>query len=74
MENNQIRSIFEEAIFGVCAKLGDKLNMPSKSIRLFFVYSSFFTFGSPIIVYLVLAFWMKFKSMVNGRRNPVWDL
>jgi phage shock protein C len=73
MDNN-VRSIFEEAIFGVCAKLGDKLNMPSKHIRFFFVYATFFTFGSPIIIYLVLAFWMKLKSLVNGQRNPVWDL
>lgn len=72
--NEKIRSIFEEAIFGVCAKLGDKLNMPSKHIRLFFVYTSFFTFGSPIIIYLIVAFWMKLKSMINGQRNPVWDL
>ncbi|MBL6875318.1 MAG: PspC domain-containing protein [Chitinophagales bacterium] len=71
---SKVRSIFDNTVFGVCAFIGRKLNMPSKNTRLFFVYASFFTFGSPIIIYLIVAFWMKLKSMVNGKRNPVWDL
>ncbi len=70
----KLRSVLENTVFGVCAYIGRHLNMPSKNIRLFFVYSSFFTLGSPIIIYLVVAFWMKLKSMINGKRNPVWDL
>ncbi len=71
---SNVRSVFDETVYGVCAYIGRKLNMPGKNIRLFFVYASFFTFGSPIIIYLIVAFWMKLKSMVNGKRNPVWDL
>lgn len=71
---SNVRSFFDETVYGVCAYIGRKLNMPGKNIRLFFVYASFFTFGSPIIIYLIVAFWMKLKSMVNGKRNPVWDL
>lgn len=71
---NRVRSRFDNTVYGVCAYIGRKLNMPSKNIRLFFVYASFFTLGSPIIVYLIVAFWMKLKSMINGKRNPVWDL
>jgi phage shock protein PspC (stress-responsive transcriptional regulator) len=70
----QMRSVLENSLFGVCAKIGDQLNMPSRSIRLFFIYSSFLTLGSPIIIYLVLGFWMKMRRLVNGARNPVWDL
>ena len=71
---NKVRFRFDNTKYGVCAYIGRKLNMPSKNIRLFFVYASFFTLGSPIIVYLIVAFWMKLKSMINGKRNPVWDL
>lgn len=71
---SKLRLQFDDAVYGVCAYIGRKLNMPSKNIRLFFVYASFFTLGSPIIIYLIVAFWMKLKSMVNGERNPVWDL
>lgn len=68
------RSIFENTVFGVCAYVGRKLNMPSKNIRFFFVYASFLTMGSPVIIYFILAFWLKLKNMINGKRNPVWDL
>ena len=71
---NNFRFIVENTIFGVCVYLGRKLNIPSKNVRMFFIYSSFFTFGSPIIIYLIVAFWVKIKTMINGKRNPVWDL
>lgn len=70
----KMRSKLDNTVYGVCAYIGRKLNMPSKNIRMFFIYASFFTLGSPIIIYLIVAFWMKLKSLVNGKRNPVWDL
>lgn len=71
---NNFRFTVENTIFGVCVYLGRKLNIPSKNVRLFFIYASFFTFGSPIIIYLIIAFWVKIKTLINGKRNPVWDL
>lgn len=71
---NKFRFLIENTIFGVCVHLGRKLNIPSKSVRLFFIYTSFLTFGSPIIIYFIIAFWVKIKSLINGQRNPVWDL
>jgi phage shock protein C len=59
---SKVRSFFDETIYGVCAYIGRRLNMPSKNIRLFFVYSSFFTFGSPIIIYLIVAFLDEIKK------------
>lgn len=69
-----VRSFLETRFFGVCSYWGDKLLMPSSKIRLFFIYSSFITVGSPIIVYLSMAFVLKLRDYVKGRRNPVWDL
>ena len=71
---NNFRFLIENTIFGICVHLGNKMNIPSKSVRLFFIYTSFFTFGSPIIIYFIIGFWVKIKSMINGKRNPVWDL
>jgi phage shock protein PspC (stress-responsive transcriptional regulator) len=45
-----------------------------KSVRMSFVYASFFTLGSPIIIYLVAAFWMNIKNYSQERRTRVWDL
>ena len=69
-----IRDFFERRAFGVCAWLGDVLHMRSSVIRLFFIYASFLTVGSPIIIYMILAFWVKMKTYVWGRRTTVWDL
>lgn len=70
---NTIKFLVEQRAFGVCDRLGDKLNMPAKSIRLFFIYAGCMTVGSPIIIYMILAFLMKMRHYVHGRRNPVWD-
>jgi phage shock protein PspC (stress-responsive transcriptional regulator) len=71
---NKIRAYFENNLFGVCTYLGEKLDMPSSRIRLFFIYASFFTAGSPVIIYMTLAFIIKLKDYIKGKRNPVWDL
>jgi hypothetical protein len=36
----KLKLFFQESAFGVCSKLGEKLNFPIDSIRLFFIYSS----------------------------------
>lgn len=70
---------FEQQAFGVCTSLGRKLGIKSTTIRLYFIYLSFFTFGSPIIIYFILAFLKENKkyfsrsSSLHTRRNT-WDL
>lgn len=70
----KIKLFFEQQAFGVCTKLGEKLGISTSSIRLFFIYSSFLTFGSPIIVYLALAFVMNMRKHLRKFKNPFsWD-
>jgi len=70
----RIKGLFEIRAFGVCSTLGDQLGIASSRIRLFFVYLSFLTLGSPIIIYLSLAFLINIGRYIrNKRRNPVWD-
>jgi phage shock protein PspC (stress-responsive transcriptional regulator) len=68
----KIQDFFEAYAFGVCTKLGEKLGMATASIRLFFIYASFITFGSPVIVYLALAFIMNIRKHLR-KRSPIWD-
>lgn len=56
----------EEQAFGVCTRLGEILQLPSEVIRMYFVYASFLTLGSPIIVYLSLAFWMNMSRYMRS--------
>jgi phage shock protein PspC (stress-responsive transcriptional regulator) len=69
---DKIQHFFEGYAFGVCTHLGDKLGVATSSIRLFFIYASFITFGSPVILYLSLAFIMNMRKHLR-KRNPVWD-
>jgi len=61
----------EKHAFGVCSRLGEKLSVPSSSIRLFFIYLSFLTFGSPLLIYLFLAFVMNSRKHLR-RRHSLW--
>jgi phage shock protein PspC (stress-responsive transcriptional regulator) len=70
----EIKDFFEKRAFGVCTAIGEKLHMRSSVIRLFFIYASFLTVGSPLIIYMILAFWLKMKSYIHSRRTSVWDL
>ncbi|MBL7856864.1 MAG: PspC family transcriptional regulator [Cyclobacteriaceae bacterium] len=68
----KIQHFFLRGAFGVCTRLGEKLGMATSSIRLFFIYASFITFGSPIIIYLSLAFIMNMRKHFR-KRSPIWD-
>lgn len=65
---------FEKYVFGVCTYLGERLHIDSGKIRLYFVYASFITFGSPIIIYLIVAFWMNIRRYHYSKNRSVWDL
>jgi len=69
---DKIQFFFERHAFGVCERLGDKLGISTSNIRLSFIYASFLTFGSPILIYLALAFVMNIRKSLR-KRNPVWD-
>lgn len=70
-----IKAWFERQAFGVCEWWGEWLHIKSSNIRLFFIYTSFLTVGSPIILYLIMAFWMRLGKMIaKRRRGSVWDL
>ncbi|MCG9899070.1 MAG: PspC family transcriptional regulator [Sediminibacterium sp.] len=68
----RIREFFEMRAFGVCTALGEKLGIASSRIRMWFIYISFLTMGSPVIIYMIMAFWMNIKEYIlAARRNPI---
>ncbi|MEJ7684838.1 MAG: PspC family transcriptional regulator [Segetibacter sp.] len=67
-----IREIIELHAFGVCAAIGAKMGIASSRIRMWFIYISFLTLGSPLIIYMVLAFWINIKNYIySAKRNPL---
>ncbi|MEO6187820.1 MAG: PspC family transcriptional regulator [Ginsengibacter sp.] len=68
----KLKHFIEWQVFGVCSAIGEKMGIATSVIRRYFIYMSFMTFGSPVIIYLFFAFWMNVKNYIaNSRRNPV---
>ncbi|MEO5905631.1 MAG: PspC domain-containing protein [Saprospiraceae bacterium] len=63
------RHFLEKSAFGVCQQLGEWMRIRPAKIRLYFIYASFITFGSPFILYLVMAFWLNIKRYVSTKTN-----
>jgi phage shock protein PspC (stress-responsive transcriptional regulator) len=66
---NQFKDILERSAFGVCSYLGEKMNISSARVRLYFIYTSFLAIGSPIIFYLILAFWVNLRRYIKRHRD-----
>ncbi len=65
------RNNIESIAFGVCAYLGDKMGIAASRVRMYFIYVSFLTFGSPAILYFIIAFWLNVKRYIQQRNNSV---
>lgn len=69
-----LRFFLEKYGFQVCSRIADRFGMKATSVRLSFIYVSFFTVGAGFALYLVLAFWLKIKDTIFTKRTSVFDL
>jgi len=67
----KIQHFFTHRAFGVCTHIGEKMGISISSVRLYFIYVSFLTFGSPILLYLILAFWMNLRRHLRWKQQGV---
>lgn len=69
---NRFKNFIEWQAFGVLSALGTKMGIATSRIRMWFMYTSLLTLGSPIVIYMILAFWMNMKRYIlSARRNPL---
>jgi phage shock protein PspC (stress-responsive transcriptional regulator) len=64
------RSLVERSAFGVCSYVGDKIGIAAGKVRIYFIYLSFVTLGSSLILYLFLWFWMNIRQYLR-KGTPV---
>lgn len=69
----QLKHHLERSAFGVCSYLGDKMGIASATVRLYFIYISFITMGSPLILYLFAAFWLNIRQYFRKGRKVLWE-
>jgi len=74
MDINEIRDYCERRGFEVCSRMGERMKINPEVVRLYFIYTSFIALGSPLIIYLILAFWIRIKDYVRQTRPSVLDL
>ncbi len=69
---NRLKEFVEWQAFGVCSWMGDIMGISTTTIRKYFIYVSFLTMGSPVVIYLFIAFWMNIRNYIlKARRNPL---
>ncbi len=64
-----LKSFIERSVFGVCAYIGDYLGIAKGKIRLYFIYLSFFTLGSSVVIYFIIAFWLNIQKYIRRNNN-----
>lgn len=68
---------FEMKSFGVSAWWARKLGISSSKVRLGFIYASFIALGSPLLLYLIMAWILEHKhyfKLQRRKRNSIWEL
>ena len=68
----KLKQFLEFQAFGVCTWLAERMGIAVSSTRLFFIYITFLTLGSPIIFYFIIGFWLNLKKyFLQAKRNPL---
>lgn len=68
---------FEMRSFGVSRWWAQKLGIDSSRVRLGFIYSSFIALGSPLLIYLIMAWILENKhyfKLQRKKRCTIWEL
>ena len=60
-----IQPYVEKYSFGVCCYFAEKWGLNEAKVRTYFIYRSFITFASPLIIYLAAAFWINIKKYLR---------
>ncbi|MBM3455356.1 MAG: PspC domain-containing protein [Bacteroidetes bacterium] len=74
---NKIVFFFEMQSFGVCEWLARKLGIETAKVRVSFIYVSFIGLGSPVLLYLAMAWLLEHKHYFRfqrKRKNSIWEL
>lgn len=72
----KIALFFELRSFGVCKWWARKLGINTSKVRLGFIYASFVALGSPLLIYLIMAWILEHKHYfkLKSKRNTIWEL
>ena len=73
----KIAFFFEMRSYGVCSWIARKSGISSSKVRVGFIYASFITLGSPLLLYFAMAWILEHKQFFGFKRlkkPSVWEL
>ena len=72
----KIAFFFEMRSFGVSTWFARKFRVEVSRVRLFFIYFTFIGLGSPLIIYLAMAFVLEHKHVLKfqRKRKSIWEV
>jgi len=72
----KILFFFEMRSFGVSTWWARKFGIKTHKVRLFFIYSTFATLGSTLLIYLPMAFILENKHLLGFKKKKptIWEL
>ena len=72
----KISLFFELRSFGVSTWWARHLRVEVSRVRLFFIYFSFIGLGSPVLLYLMMAWVLEHKHIfkLQRKRKTIWEL
>lgn len=65
----KVKHYLEQSAFGVCEYIGDKMGIASSRVRLYFIYLTCGTMGSPLVIYLFMIFWVNIRRYTKTKRD-----
>ena len=68
-----LKNNIEKFGFGVCSYLASRMGLRASRVRVYFIYLSFLTLGSPLIFYLFTAFWLNIKKYWRKSQNIILE-
>ena len=73
----KINFFFELKSYGVCSWIARKSGVNISKVRLGFIYASFVTLGSPLLIYLPKAWILENKHMFKLQKrksSSIWEI
>ena len=71
--NNFFKDRVERSTFGVIDYVSSKFGVASSKMRLYFIYTSFLTLGSPLILYVIVLFWINLKNFIRSSYTHIFE-
>jgi phage shock protein PspC (stress-responsive transcriptional regulator) len=70
----RVLDFFEKQAFGVLTRYANKIGVSVSSVRVLFIYASFITLGSPLVIYFIMLFFLRLKDSFYNKKRSIFEI